>query len=172
MQVQIGPYPKGEKERRIKIKIHPYDVWSLDHTLAIIIHPALVLLKEKKHGAPYVDDADVPIELRKSSFIGPMQNDWDTDLFHFDRWDWVLDEMIWAFDHILNDDWENEFHSGVVDHEFAPLDEVDNDGEPLYEWKQGPNHTFKIDIEGLKKMRDRIDNGTRLFGVYFTNLWD
>src|SRR6056300_1762589 len=47
-----------------KIRIDPWDTWSMDHTLAPIILPMLKQLKETKHGAPYVDPKDVPIELR------------------------------------------------------------------------------------------------------------
>ena len=60
MKVHLGPY---RTNRKIEIRIDKYDVWGLDHTLALIIHPALVLLKEQKHGDPQVDDEDVPEEV-------------------------------------------------------------------------------------------------------------
>ena len=53
-------------KQRIKIKIHKYDTWSMDHTLAHIVLPMLVQLKRTKHGAPMTDNADVPKELRMS----------------------------------------------------------------------------------------------------------
>jgi hypothetical protein len=40
------------------------------------------------------------------------------------------------------------------------------------EMKHGPNDTFKIDHEGRKVHRARIDNGMRLFGKYYGALWD
>ena len=49
------------------VKIDYYDTWSMDHTLADIILPMLQQLKASKHGAPYVDDQDVPEELRSTS---------------------------------------------------------------------------------------------------------
>ena len=52
-------------------------------------------LKKDKHGAPNTDDADVPDRL-KSTSAPPKTNTYDTDEFHFQRWDWILDEMIWA----------------------------------------------------------------------------
>ena len=82
------------KSQRSYIKIDEYDVWSMDTTLATIIVPMLERLKECKHGAPVVDLEDVPEYLRcteeefKSS---------DTDENFFKRWDYVMDEMIWAF---------------------------------------------------------------------------
>jgi hypothetical protein len=90
------------KHRKIKVKIHSYDTWSMDHTLAIIIHPMLVQLRKTKHGSPCVDDIDVPEVLRSTS-APPTAEKWDTDEHFHKRWDWVLDEMIWAFDQIAND---------------------------------------------------------------------
>jgi hypothetical protein len=54
------------KNRNIKIKIHDYDVWGADSTLSLIIAPTLRRLKQKKHGSPFVDDEDVPDELKSN----------------------------------------------------------------------------------------------------------
>ena len=103
MKVSIGPYPKSDKPRKINIRIDNYDTWSMDHTLAYIIHPMLIQLKETKHGSPWVDDEDVPEELQSTS-APPKENDWDIDDNHHTRWDWVLNEMIWAFEQHIEDD--------------------------------------------------------------------
>jgi len=107
MKINIENYPDVEDpaERTVEIRIDEWDTWSMDHTLALIILPMLKQLKETTNGAPYVDDEDVPENLRSTS-APPTENEWDTDDYHFDRWDWVLDEMIYAFEHIINDDWE------------------------------------------------------------------
>jgi hypothetical protein len=39
----------------------------------------------------------------------PKENEWDTDSLHFMRWDWILDEMIWAFEQKVSDDAESQF---------------------------------------------------------------
>jgi len=93
----------SKKKRNVKVKIDEYDTWSMDSTLALIITPMLKQLKETKHGAPYVDDKDVPKELRSTS-APPKKNEWDVDENHFKRWDWVLDEMIWSFEQKLSDE--------------------------------------------------------------------
>jgi hypothetical protein len=36
----------------------------------------------------------------------------------------------------------------------------------------GPNHTFEVDTEGMKKHEARIDNGIMLFAKYYGGLWD
>jgi hypothetical protein len=155
----------GKKKRKVKIHIDNYDTWSMDHTLALIIHPMLVKLKEKKHGSPFVDDEDVPVELRSTS-SKPFEKDFDTDEFYHDRWNYVLDEMIWAFEQ-KNSDWEDQFYSGTHDIVFEPIV-----GTETSEMKKGPNDTFKIDNEGIQKYQKRISNGFRLFGKYYEGLWN
>lgn len=139
------------------VKIDYWDTWSMDHTLSYIIVPMLKQLKATKHGAPYVDDEDVPERLRSTN-AKPKENDWDTDEFHFDRFDWVLDEMIWAFEQktIDNDD-----------EAFFDWSEVER-GEPLSEQFS----KVKIDRDGLDAHQARKTNGYRLFGKYYEGLWD
>ena len=70
MKVRIGPYRKNRAEH---VEIEPHDTWSMDCTLAMIIHPMLVQLKATQHGHP----ANLTEQ----------------------EWDQILDEMIWAFGH-------------------------------------------------------------------------
>lgn len=63
------------------------------------------------------------------------------------RWDWILDEMIWTFQQIHPDyDWEEEYH--IKD-----------------------NGIDKFDDAGLIQHQLKINNGLRLFGRYYQNLW-
>ena len=140
------------------VKIDRWDTWSMDYTLSFIVVPMLKQLKETKHGAPFVDDEDVPEEL-KSTSAPPKENEWDTDENHFKRWDWALNEMIWAFEQNLDNNSEEKF----FDH--AEWDEKEKDfGKNL--------HKIKIDQPGLKAHQDRKANGFRLFGKYYQGLWD
>jgi len=167
MKVLIGEYRDDELDREIDVVIDNYDVWSLDHTLAYIIHPALILLKSKKHGSPNIDDEDVPEPLRSTS-APPKKNTWDTDDNWFLRWDYILDEMIWAFSTKIDIDHDAPFYSGDHDLEF-----IKSANPPFHvEMVKGPNDTFKIDMEGLEKHEARIQNGFRLFGKYYQALWD
>ena len=96
------------------VKIDYWDTWSMDHTLSPIILPMLRQLKEVKHGAPFVDDEDVPEEL-KSTSAPAKENEWDTDANHFARWDWAMAEMIFAFECKVDDSWQDAFRSGEHD---------------------------------------------------------
>jgi len=170
MKIHIGPYSKTDKPRKVDIRIDTYDTWSMDHTLAMIIHPMLIQLKATKHGAPRVDNEDVPEELKSTSAPPLTQEEIDCgsiDSFHFNRWDWVLDEMIWAFAQVLDEDVESQFHTGEHDFDF-----VEVEGSEFSEIKYGPNHTHVFDREGYDVWAERKQNGFRLFGKYFQNLWD
>lgn len=93
---------ESKRHRTIKVRIDPYDTWSMDSTLSHIILPMLVQLAATKHGAPFTDDADAPEHLRSTS-APPKENEWDTDEHHFTRWDWILNEMIFAFQRVSDE---------------------------------------------------------------------
>ena len=149
MKVYIGPYPGegDEGEQEIDVHIDKWDTWSMDNTLAHIILPMLKQLKETRHGAPYVDNEDVP-ETLWSDHSDYEQTD---ENFH-KRWDWVLDEMIWAFEQ-KTIDWEEQYYEFAENHEFGD--------EPL-RWED----------EKMEAHQTRMSNGFRLFGKYYENLWD
>jgi len=130
------------------VKIDKWDTWSMDSTLSPIILPMLKQLQASKHGAPWVDDEDVPEEL-KSTSAGPKEKSWDTDDNHFKRWDWVMEQMIWSFEELCKDDWEKQFFS-------------DGTNSKKMKWNK----------DAWSKHNDRIQNGLILFGKYFRNLWD
>lgn len=157
----------SKQKRTIKVQIDRWDTWSMDHTLGYIVLPMLKQLKATKHGSPFVDDKDVPAELR-STAAPPKENDWDTDENHFKRWDWVLDEMIFAFETKAGslEDWEDQFHTGEHDIQWKKLEGGNS------EMIRGPNDTSKYDMKGRKAYQKRISNGFRLFGKYFESLWD
>ena len=167
MKVKIGNYPTYRfyhnwlhrwfdysPQQSIKVKIDKWDTWSMDHSLAHIILPMLVQLKSTKHGAPCTDNKDVPKALRSTN-ASAKENSWDTDENHFKRWDWILDEMIWAFNQKSRDDWESDF----------------------YEYKHDDTAQFGLklvweDRKGRAAHQERMTNGFKLFGKYYENLWD
>ena len=189
MKVELGPYPEDDSKRLVDVRIDNYDTWNMDHTLALIILPMLKQLKAKKHGAPNVDNEDVPQHLRmpKEWLESNYNVNGETDVCFFDRWEWVIDEMIWAFHHKADDDWEDQFfhEDGMV----AEISEIefkgigpaqlrlfpDEDGKmedyELYEWVRG-ERPRKYDKGGHKRYLERIANGFRLFGKYYQSLWD
>ena len=171
MRVKIGKYPNHRfyhnwlytrfgysPKQRTSIKIHKYDTWSMDHTLAPIILPMLVQLKATKHGAPMVDLEDVPKLLHPTKKQQAEYNKTgSTDPKFFNRWDWILDEMIWAFEQKCRDNWEDDYYGDYVENQ------KNGSMAGSFEW---------IDVEGRKAHQERMTNGFKLFGKYFENLWN
>ena len=162
MKISIGKYPKKGEQKK-SIKIDPWDTWSMDHTLALIIHPMLKQLFKSKQGAPYTEDEDVPEHLRSTN-AKPKKNDWDIDSNHFKRWDWIMKEMIWVFGELAKDR-EPSFlikkgKFKTIKKEGQEWSELVTLVEPVY------------DREKMKAYHDRKKNAFRLFGKYYENLWD
>ena len=151
------------RTQKVKVRIDRWDTWSMDHTLANIVLPMLVQLKRTKHGAPSVDNADVPRELRMSKKdMTQFAKDGSTDDKFFKRWDWILDEMIWAFEQKSRDDWEGDYYEY---REAGP--EESKDSGSLFGLK-----LVWEDRDGAKTHQERMTNGFKLFGKYYENLWD
>lgn len=149
------------------VKIDTWDAWSLEHTLSPIILPILKELKRIKHGAPFIEDADVPPKLRanrdaryKGRYLAPdlhKIND-NVDKKFFKRFDYILDEMIWTFEQLSMDDHEGQFYDHSKSKKIKDINKS--------------VRAIKIDRVGLRKHNERIDNGLRLFGKYYRTLWD
>lgn len=144
------------KRRQEYVKLDYYDHWNVDHTLSLIIAPLLIQLKKHKQGFGFIDDEDVPEHLQ--SKFGIKENEWEWDSLAEQRYEYVLNEMIWAFQQHKRDDETDEFY----DH-----------GEKV----KGENimdsiRRIKIDQVGLDAHNKRKQEGFRLFGKYFQTLWD
>ena len=129
MKVYIGPYKEDDSPRKESIHIHDYDTWNMDHTLALIALPMLKQLKETKHGVPYMDYEDMPEHLQyigrqyDQRAVSDLFNEWDDFDQEFERqvevWDWMMDEMIWAMEQVIDDDNEKlefdiEYHERIA----------------------------------------------------------
>lgn len=139
----------AERNRTIKIKIDDYDIWNMDSTLALIISPMLKQLKENDYGAPIVDNEDVPsIKLKENA------TEDEKDVYTFAKWTWVLDEMIWVFSNLAEEDEEK----------------YDFSKEYVKGWKVLGEYWY--DEEGAVIREKRIVNALRLFGKYYRGLWE
>lgn len=81
-----------KNEQAIYVQIDEWDTWSMDNTLAKIIHPMLIQLHDK--GAPHsraVEQEDAP-------HITFFEGDYSEE-----AWSYVLGEMIWAFEQKADD---------------------------------------------------------------------
>jgi len=108
----------------------------------------------------------------KSTSAPAKENEWDTDENWHKRWDWVMDEMIFAFEHHVDTKWEEAYSKG----EWSTRSEAcqwDENGKPkMFKMVYNDDHTHETDYESLKVVHERIANGFKLFGKYYRNLWD
>lgn len=153
-----------DDEEKDEIIIEDHDTWNLDRTLAQVIHPALVKLKEQSHGTPFTNYSDAPHLINTDE--SPLSSETEGG-YGEERWDYILDEMIFAFWCYTKGDHGESLHTtGVWDKEPARHE----DGS--FWFKPGPDHTQVRDEEAIKKHWERIHNGLRFFGKYYGNLWD
>lgn len=155
---KVCQWIESKKSRQVYIRVDKYDSWSADHTLALIAVPLLKQLQISKHGAPNVDDEDVPEDLRSTN-APAKEHEHDCDANHFRRWDWVLSEIIWALEQKISDTAEDEFYSKV-------------DATMKSKNINDVMENIVIDWTGMQKWQERKNRGYKLFGKYFENLWD
>lgn len=162
---KVMQWVHNKRSRTVYIKTDKYDSWNADHTIALLVLPILKDLRKNTHSSGFIDFEDLPEHLRFGQY-----EDWECGqrCFDFyiedqrfltsDRWNWMLDEIIWSFEQMTTDGSDDQFYD---------RSEVDRTGNVMQQVKQ-----TKIDWEGLKKHNERIQNGCRLFGKYFQSLWD
>lgn len=170
MKVNIGNY---RKNRKVKVQIDSWDTWSLDSTLAEIIHPALIKFKEEREkmsGVPgnffYADDpvdgngnhTDEALEIASKRF---------TDF---------LDDCIWAFGEI-KDGYPEEDKYYIVKPEYANLTEderLDINFKKKEKREDGSRawiSTSDFDREGFQNYHKRLQSVLTKFGENFQTLW-
>jgi hypothetical protein len=180
MKVNLSRYPKGNGKRRIDIQIDPFDTWSLDHTIASIVLPSLIQLKNTKHGVPSGFTDRVGGDFDNNLVFDFIKED-DTEVFNqlCDNWDDVLDKMIWSFLQLsIEDDYDNQYHHGKMKIAWEKLpnelhpNPTTGVNEPLYQMVDKNPGEHWYDHIGNQEHEKRIQEGLELFGKHFRDLWD
>jgi len=156
MKVFIGRYPSNwvtkknpNAQQTVRVRIDPWDTWNMAETLADIILPMLVQLRDEKHGSP----GDIKPFMEASNASNQYCFDWykDDDNKAWDlghkQWTDIMDKMVWSFEQIVIRDREDQFHTI-------------KDGKRFF------------DIKAYTAYYERIQEGLDLFGKYYMNLWD
>jgi len=138
------------RQQRVERGFDSTELWDLYCTFALFILPRLV-------------------EFRK------VTNSYPHDFETLEGWTKIIDKMIYAFDHIANEEkYQDEYEK-----------EIGLTWDGAYELKKLPNtedHEIvqgkKYDEEKVNKLREwqkvegeKIDEGLMLFGKYFRALW-
>jgi hypothetical protein len=178
MKVHIKNWPKKGNRRKINVQIDKFDTWSLDHTLAKVIYPALLQLKAEKHGVPgdFVEVGGEDYSDQKSFdfYKESHEEAWKEGA---KRWDEILDKMIWAFHQLSTDDYSAQYHHGNADYDWIKTDKtypnpVTGKIEPTYQMVDKNPDEHWYDHVGHQLHEARIQEGLELFGKYYRNLWD
>lgn len=138
------------RQQRVERGFDSTELWNLYHTFALFILPRLV-------------------EFRK------VTNSYPHDFETLEGWTKIIDKMIYAFDHIANEEkYQDEYEK-----------EIGLTWDGAYELKKLPNTEYheivqgkKYDEEKVNKLLEwqkaegeKIDEGLALFGKYFRALW-
>lgn len=179
MKVKISPYPKNSGRRKVEVRIDAYDTWSFDNTLAYIIYPALLQLKNTKHGVPGEIVSDVGGESYSAQDSFDFYKETHDEAFNeaCKKWDEILDKMIWSFQQLCMDDYSSKYHHGKSNYDFVESptlfpNPITGKMEKTFQIvdKNPEEHFF--DAKGLQLHEDRIQEGLELFGKYYRSLWD
>lgn len=104
----------AKRKRTIKVRVDPWDTWSMDTTMSIIALPLLKQLRQCE-STGFIRDEDAPEEFSSKYAVS---NDGHYDSSAQKRWVWALDEMIWAHGNVVNDlDHEAYYVNGKIDYE-------------------------------------------------------
>ncbi len=149
MKVHIGKY---RKNRKISVEIHDYDVWSLDHTAALILLPLFEKFRaQEKKG--------VSLAFYDRKCISTPHSDAEMQQAE-ERFHETLDKIIFSLREIVNCEqnspdcpgeyiWEPEFkHIGCTEEEYEDF----------------RNKTAQYDA--------KIQEGLDLMGKHFRDFWD
>lgn len=142
MKVNIGNYPgsRSKKPQKIQVRIDRWDTFSLDTTLAQIIHPALIKFKEERVKVPGVPMLFFNETDDKCEYGNYTDESLEKAEKRYIEW---LDEMIWAFNEIANQNPGEEEFYGVS----------------------------KIDNKAWEAYHKRIEDACASFGKKFNTLW-
>lgn len=155
MKVYIGDYPglKSKKPRRIDIKIHSWDHYSADHTIALIVYPLLVEFKKKAKawgGAP-------------SCLINEKDGK-NAQKIAFKKWLEIIDKIIFSFKEIANN-LPGEKKAFKKNGKKYKTEKCENGTHKIVETG------FDFDVNKWEEYNSKIQEGLELFGKYYTNLW-
>lgn len=138
----------------------------------------LLKLKEEKQGVPN-EFAMVGGEnyIEQKSFEFYEESNAESFDKGCERWNEVLDKMIWSFEQLISDEWESTYHHGTHETDWVETDKLYKNPltgkmEKTYQLvdKNPGGHWY--DFQGHQLHQERIQEGLELFGKYFQNLWD
>lgn len=167
------------------------ETWGLDNKIAAYALPRLKYLRGNCNSTPTqmfelptqeelaIKAHEIYLKRIENNEDGNAQKDWDDAEFFFQtthneakfdaahkKWLATMDEMIYAFEWIVNEDWEKE---GIITGKTEPIDPNNKLDEMCYRYgEEKPIY----DWDKMREVQTRVDNGLKLLGNNFQSLWD
>lgn len=138
------------KQQRVERGFDDTECWNLDSTVARFILPRLIVFKENTIGYPGTDE--VPT---------------------FEAWTEILDKMIFAFEHIVNEDKYDDERSKKYGIDWCKSHNMtkQENGSYLMETNKEYEEKLKLFHEDRINENKLIEEGLALFGKHFMSLW-
>ena len=178
MKLKFGKFPKFGSQK-IDIQIDSWDTWNLDSTLAKIIYPLLIQLKNTMHGVPgaFIENIGGEDYIDQLSFDFYKETHDESFQQRTKEWNECLDKMIWSFQQIAESDYDSKYHHGQAKYDWVKSDTmianpITGKTEPTYQMVDKNPDEHWLDIVGLQLHEDRIQEGIDLFAKHFRSLWD
>ncbi len=157
MKAELGPYRK-KGDRMVRIRIHNYDMWDLNSTLATIIFACMKRFKTCQKGTPMcMFDDDV--------MINPSKEDQEIAK---KKWDVIIDKITWTMYELSR----GEPNSPSFKAKMVTSEKIEQDGSRSFHfvWPGGEEEE-KIYDSASEIYRLRLHEGCELLGKYFQHLW-
>jgi hypothetical protein len=142
------------------------ECWNLDYTIAKFILPRLKHFKKHNYGLPWRSHKMINgevVELMESEKIYDRAIDGSLTS---EEWDDVLNNIIFAFEFILDEDeWSKKCYAPRFFEE--PYGFIENIGK-----KKPLRYPIKPNYDMYKKAEKYASNGMKLFALYHRGLWD
>lgn len=177
MRASIGKFIK-HGGRKIDITVDEFDTWNCDNTLAHLIYPMLCQLRDTNNSVPneFSDVGGESYEYQASfDFYQESYNEAFSN--GIDRWQEVLDKMIWSFEQLVHENYSDKYQHGSPKVEFEKTDKIYPNSitgktEPTYVMVDRDSIENWTDYNGITLAEERIQEGIDLFAKYYRSLWN
>jgi hypothetical protein len=137
--------------------------------MAKIIVPILKQIREKKAGSPGCMEEFAQTSTGTSQLTFDFYQEGDEQAWNkgHEHWQQIVDKMIWSFEQLVNEDWEEQFWIVKPKLDMASYPEDKGQTVIPVRWKvQGV-----FDHRGCEEYSNRINEGLQLFGKHYHSLW-
>ena len=139
------------QKQRIRRGFDDTECWNLDRTIAAFILPRIKVFRDSTIAYPGVEPFDT-----------------------FEKWQEGIDKMIYAFDHIVNEEKYDDERSkkyGITWNDYFSSKFLEDGSFEIVKTENYPEEAMKLYDEDKMKEYEQIQEGLDLLGKYFLDLY-